>query len=410
MSTPPLRIAIVGGGIGGLTLANALKIKAPTVSVQIFERDANEFDRSQGFALTLRADMGLAALKTVGLADTIAKIATATRQFSIVTPSGWRLMTLGSAGDTRSPYYAARVNRASLRTALLSGVQGECIHWNCHAVGYEATTNGARVRFADGRAPVEADIVVACDGTKSKLRQQMLGDDVNYMNVTLINGRVPRDATAKLKTSLLCDESTIFVIGDGQSLFASLNDDSQIGWSYAYHSPPRRSHSDTPPAAELLAFVRQAVKSWTLPPIAEMIAASDITTITTRPLIDRRCPASARDGRVVLLGDAAHPMAPYMGLGANSAMVDAVKLADALAAALAAGGTDADLDNALQSFDAEMIPRVTAAVKASRDAAISYHTPGWAHTLWRNTKLLAIGWIISAVMAVMKLIPKRPSA
>jgi 2-polyprenyl-6-methoxyphenol hydroxylase-like FAD-dependent oxidoreductase len=99
-----------------------------------------------------------------------------------------------------------------------------------------------------------------------------------------------------------------------------------------------------------------------------------------------------------------------MGLGANSAMVDAVKLADALAAALAAGGTDADLDNALQSFDAEMIPRVTAAVKASRDAALSYHTPGWAHTLWRNTKLLAIGWIISAVVAVMKLIPTRPSA
>src|SRR5262249_33246111 len=108
-------------------------------------------------------------------------------------------------------------------------------------------------------------------------------------------------------------------------------------------------------------------------PIPELIRLTPDQDTTTKDLADRDPLASARQGRVVLIGDAAHPMTPHRGQGGNSAMVDGMKLAESLANA------QGNIDGALAAFDQEMLARTRPLVLASRNATASYHATGaWA--------------------------------
>src|ERR1041385_8763002 len=96
-------VAIIGGGIGGLTLANALKKADPKITFKVFERDQDIQSRKQGYALGLNGAGGLLALKRLGLYEQIQKLARPATDFSFLTSSGKRLMTFRPVPGTQ--YY-----------------------------------------------------------------------------------------------------------------------------------------------------------------------------------------------------------------------------------------------------------------------------------------------------------------
>jgi salicylate hydroxylase len=112
-------------------------------------------------------------------------------------------------------------------------------------------------------------------------------------------------------------------------------------------------------------------------PIRELIDRSAGAQLSAKGLYDRRPPKRARDGRVVLLGDACHPMTPFRGQGANTAMMDAVDLAEALAAGQG-------LDAALEKYLRAMLPRARKAVKVSHQAAFDLHSRSAVGVALRN--------------------------
>lgn len=399
-----MRVAIIGGGIGGLTLAVALQRLAPAVKFDVYERDADEGARDQGFAISLRGDMGFQALRELGVpAEQRRALASPTRAFAFVTGGGWCLMDLkgGDAADEEDKYYVGRVDRPKLKQLLLGQIDPARVHWNKHAVSFDdlnsPEASSATVTFADG-TKVEADVVVGCDGTRSKLRRLMLGDDTRMHNVTLLNGRVADGAA--FATPRLSNDNTLFVIDNGASMFLSFNDTGEVAWSLGIAAKPGDLTGLS--SDELHALALKTTQGWTVQPVQALLRATPPAGIKVRELVDRAFPTSGVRGRYALLGDAAHPMTPYRGLGANTAMLDAVQLAKRLGAA-----GDVDVAEALRQYDVEMLQRSKAAVDQSRSACQSFHAKGVVRVLVRNTLLAAMGWMLWALQALLEMRPKK---
>jgi 2-polyprenyl-6-methoxyphenol hydroxylase-like FAD-dependent oxidoreductase len=171
-----LRVAVAGGGLGGLCLAQGL-LKAG-VDVMVYERDTRLAGRRQGYRLHVDARTGLAleqCLPPESLALFQATCGDASTRLTVVSE---RLRVLNEQRRTGSadPYAPATlstsVNRQTLREVLAAGLNGRLV-FGCELTGYESGQDGVRLHFADGRQ-AEADLLVAADGVGSAVRRQYL--------------------------------------------------------------------------------------------------------------------------------------------------------------------------------------------------------------------------------------------
>jgi 2-polyprenyl-6-methoxyphenol hydroxylase-like FAD-dependent oxidoreductase len=165
---------------------------------------------------------------------------------------------------------------------------------------------------------------------------------------------------------------------DGSSLFCYRQPGS-IHVSYVVHAASDAELETQPPAA-LLQSLQQATRTWHTP-IPEIAAAIDPSTIVVYGYYDKEPTQRVREGRLWLIGDAAHPMCPFQGQGANMAMVDALKLAEyfaTLATAPAQGEAQA------VALEADIVRRGRKAVLASRHAAERFHTTSRWQQQWRD--------------------------
>jgi len=169
-------VAVAGGGLGGLCLAQGL-LKAG-VDVTVYERDAQLAARRQGYRLHVDARAGLAleqCLPAGSLALFQATCGDASTRLTVVSE---RLRVLNEQRRTgpADPYapgtLSTSVNRQTLREVLAAGLDGRLV-FGCELTSYQAGRDGVRLRFADGRQ-AEADLLVGADGVGSAVRRQYL--------------------------------------------------------------------------------------------------------------------------------------------------------------------------------------------------------------------------------------------
>jgi salicylate hydroxylase len=373
-----MEVAVVGAGIAGLTFAAAMRRFVPAASVTLYEREASPAARPEGYSLGLRGDAGLLVLKRLGLYEKMAADAVVIANFAFLDQRGKHLLDLPAARDDRRR--TERVPRSRLKAVLRDAAATTPQAFGRAASGYSHKDDKVELRFAEGPA-VLADVVVAADGVGSAIRTQMIGDQLHYLGLTSIVGDAPI-----VPQHPLVEGGYFMTLGDdGTSVFC-YRQGSSVHLSHTVHVDAEARVAGRLPR-DLLGLVVDGTADWHAP-IPEIARAVDPKTVVVRGYYDRDPATRIRDGRVWLIGDAAHPMCPFQGQGANMAMLDAIKLAEMLVA-----GPDAPNATAIE---ADIVKRGRRAVLQSRRSAKQFHTTDRFQRIMRDLGFRVAGLFIRA--------------
>jgi 2-polyprenyl-6-methoxyphenol hydroxylase-like FAD-dependent oxidoreductase len=354
-------VAIVGGGIGGLTLAIAVRRRG--VPVTVLERAAELRPVGAGLGLAPNA---VAALGRIGLSSQIVDAGAIIRRTAILTEHG---DALGSelqvdrmSGDLGAPSIA--LHRMRLHDVLLGALAPGVVRLGFAVTGFERRGERVVVVGSSGDK-VECDLLVGADGLHSSIRAQLFRDGApRYAGYTSWRGVTPSGLIVpppRMSESWGRGERFGIVdIGFGE-----------IYWFAVATAAPGGVDGDV--RRELLA----RFANWH-PPIRALIEATPADRILRTDISDRDPIERWHQGPVVLLGDAAHPMTPNLGQGAGQAIEDAVVFDQCLA-------TEPTIEAALVRYEARRIARANSIVVASRRVGA---VAQWQHpaAVWlRNT-------------------------
>jgi salicylate hydroxylase len=327
-----LRVAIVGGGIGGLSAANALIRRG--LDVTVFEQV--ETLREIGTGLSLFPN-GRRQLERMGLKDALAQVGAKVGEVSVCRMDGSPVGLMPTTDSTGwNGIYG--MHRADLSQTLAEVLPATVIRTAYRCIGFEQDARAAQLTFANGTT-VEADVVIGADGIQSFLQKYVVEPSTpEYSGSRAYRGLVPRE-----KLSEWSKETHQIWMGDGKHFMVY---------------PVRRG--------ELLNYVGfvpttdETVESWSAVGDRDQLTASfkgwdrrivglleKVGTCFWWGLYDRRPLASWTKGRLALLGDAAHAMLPHLGQGANQAIEDAVALAVFLK-----GRTSGEIVDILRHYEA----------------------------------------------------------
>ena len=351
------KVAIIGGGLGGLAAALALRQRG--IAVEVYEQTPALSEIGAGLNLSPNA---LKAFRALGVEDQALAIGFVADDQVVRSWRSARVIARQQRGRNVTERFGAAflcIHRADMLAIFADALPESCIHLGVQCVGVESTNGAAGARFADG-TDIEADVVIGADGIHSAVREALFGPIApNFTGCICWRGLVPVEAVAD----------------------TPYGRDMTAWWGphgHVVHYPVRRG--------ELINFVAHfdsdgwTEESWTYecdraelmetyarwnPALLRLIESSE--RYYKWALYDRDPLERWGEGRISLLGDSAHPMLPYLGQGACMAVEDGFVLADCLAK----GGED--LTGALRAYERARMPRTTRAQLGSRHRAKQNH-------------------------------------
>ena len=354
-------VLIAGAGLGGLTTALALIQRGHRV--RLYEQASELKEVGAGVQI---GSNGSRLLISLGLREAMERVVCVPlgREFRLwSTGQRWRSFDLGETAVQRfgAPYWM--VHRGDFHAVLLDAVRKadpEAIHPGSACVGFEQDAGRATIRLANGETAT-GDVLIGADGVHSKVRQQMFGDGrAEFTGIMVWRGLVPMERLPDHQQQLVGNNW----LGVG-------------GHVVTY--PLRRG--------EILNFVAAIerddwrVESWTEPGTTEECLRDlapwheDVKTIIRNidtpfkwALLGREPLDHFAEGRVCVMGDAAHPTLPFLAQGANMALEDAIIIARCL---------DAfdDVPEALRHYEQARLARTAAIVRGSSDNTKRFHNP-----------------------------------
>ncbi len=381
-------VAIIGGGIGGVALAVACLHRG--IPHTLYERDGGFDERSQGYGLTLQqASKAIQGLGVLSLDEGIVS----TRHL-VHTPEGKVLGEWGGRkwleSNADKVLKSKRINihiaRQSLRSALLEQLHGqETVRWGHQLVDYQ-DVEGEPVNLTfqvnDETKTAQADLVVGADGIRSAVRSLLLGEEtlpLRYLGCIVILGICPLSQLEGLENPLL-DSATVFQTANGhERIYMMPYDAESMMWQLSFPMPEEEAKALSAQGSKALQEEALRRCQWH-DPVPQILAATRASLISGYPVYDRELlkPELLEKGeRVTLLGDAAHPMSPFKGQGANQALLDALALARGISIGcrpLSGWREEGVKESVLRDFEKEMLERTAIKVKDSAEAAEFLHS------------------------------------
>ncbi len=379
-------VAIIGGGIGGVALAVACLHRE--IPFTLYERDDSFDARSQGYGLTLQQaskaieGLGIFSLKE-GVVST--RHVVHTTEGKIIGEWGMRKwMEL----DTKSTPKRTNIHiaRQALRLALLEELGGHKeVQWGHQLVDFSYDkTEGVTLNFqVNGEIKsAKADLVVGADGIRSTLRKLLIGEDVKplrYLNCIVILGICPLESLKNIDDTLL-DSATVFQTANGnERIYMMPYASNSIMWQLSFPMQENDAKALSNQGTQALKEEACRRTHWH-EPIPQILLATPEANISGYPVYDRELldtEAFEKAGEITLIGDAAHPMSPFKGQGANQALLDALALARGISKGCKLLSNWRDLgirQSVLTEFESEMLERSASKVKDSAAAAEFLHS------------------------------------
>ncbi|HYZ67143.1 MAG TPA: NAD(P)/FAD-dependent oxidoreductase [Mycobacterium sp.] len=327
----PLRILVVGAGVGGISVARGLLRDGHDITV--FEKRPDA--RAGGGAVTIWSN-GATVLQQLGVdMDGAGQELSSVR---VVTSRGRPLVTLDLTAITdRLGAPVRMVPRRVVLERLLDGFPGDRIRYNCRAVDVVTTHDGVRVEFENGSV-AEGDLLIGADGLHSKIRDIVGARDAKPTGWCSWQGLATVPYVADKRVALL-------VIGDHGNLGLWPAGGCEVQWWFDLPWSSGFVRPERP-----IDVIREHFTGW-CDAVDGLLATMTDDDLADSPYAHFRHPIPGPGhGPLTLLGDAAHTMPPTLAQGTNQALLDTMVLCKALSAL--GGGTNAgELSKALRWYE-----------------------------------------------------------
>jgi FAD-dependent urate hydroxylase len=359
---PVPRVLIVGAGIGGITAG--LAFRRANITTAIFERAGSLRDLQVGHGLSLWPN-GTRILGKVGALDAVERVAAPIETMEFRDVRGRKIVSHPAGGISRelgAPTLGLR--RSELHRALSDVIGEGAVEFGTECVAVEQDDDGVTARFADGREE-RGDVLVAADGTQSNIRRLLLGDAPTPTGNAEMHGTVPTPPD----------------VPDG--VYRQIwNPGAKFGFypvrdATCWYCTVKASDDRYVDQASRKDAIRARVSTYP-PPTLSLVDAQSEHPITRAVITTHDLTKPWVHGRIALMGDAAHAMAPHLGQGAGQAIEDAFVLAECLRA-------NQDVTGALREYEDRRKSHVGGIAKQALflGKALVVENPV-VHTLWRN--------------------------
>src|SRR5215212_2979823 len=355
-----VRIGIIGGGVGGLTTAIALRQVG--FEFEVFEQAPALLDVGAAIAIWPNA---MRVLERLNIHGRILEKAGVIEQIRWLDQNGG-LINRVSISDSRSP--AVALHRADLQHFLVHTLPPSSVHLGNTLVNYTAQGDKVIAKFSNGRS-TEADFLIGADGIHSRVRAQFINDgDPVHRGYTVWRGISPAVPT------VIPPATAIEIHGRGKRFGIGPVGLGRVGWWASSN------------AAAGIDELLHLFDGW-YRPVVELIEATPSSSILKTGAFDRASNKNWGSGRMTLLGDAIHPTTPNLGQGGCLAMEDAMVLARCFEKYGA-------VDEALRNYERCRYRRTTAVSRYSR----YYGSVGQWENVWaRGLRKTALSLVSEAV-------------
>lgn len=352
------KVAIVGGGPAGLTLARLLQLKG--VEVKVYERSKDKSVPQQGATLDLHYGSGLKALREGGLIAEFKKNyrpgadrLTITDHQAVVR---FAESEEGIVQDLNNEYARPEIDRGPLLDLLIASLQEGTMVWDAKFAELSKDENVWQLLFENGTV-AHADLVIAADGANSKVRKYITGIQRIYSGITVVVGNIYDAAVNAPHLWKLTNGGKVFAMGNEKTVVLSAKGEGSLSFYTGTKETEdwaKTSSIDFEDKEQVLAWFKQRFSEWSVD--WQEVFLADQSYFIARPQYYFPLDQSWQTlPDLTMLGDAAHLMPPFAGEGVNQAMQDALELYEALCVE-----NFSTVQKAIASFEKKMLVRASA--------------------------------------------------
>lgn len=338
------KVAIIGGGMGGLTLARLLQMQ--NVNAKVYERDQNSEVRVQGSPLDLHEDSGLKAIKEAGLLkEFYANVRTNASKARIVDKDfqlhfdehNYQKTTLKETSNSNKNSLQdisktrPEIDRSALRTILLNSLLPETIVWDSQLISMEKENEGWKLHFKNG-SQTYADLVIVADGANSKVRQYLSTEKPIYSGITMIEGTIYKAKENAPNLFEFSKGGKVLAFGNEQTIMYGTKGDGSLMFYLSSKITEKwisESNLDFKNNQVIFEWFKEVYKKWS-PKWHELLLSDELYFIPRPQYYFPINQTWKTQDNLTMIGDAAHRMPPFTGKGANLAMLDALELSEFL--------------------------------------------------------------------------------